>query len=295
MKKFFEKRIEEIERKLEEDPNDAFLHKELGNLFYRTDALYLSLEEYRTALHIRPEYFEAQYNLGNVYFKLKKPWRAIIAWMEALVLNPKLESARFNIGFAYFHLGEYEDALMEFRRASRINTDSPDTYFYQGMCHFELGQHRKACDCYLKALEMSPDNEEILYNLGNALYEEGQYDEAYEYYALAARRNEDCQYYNNMADCLSRMGRLEDAHIAIEKVFQLDPDFTPARCTLAELFIRQGKTQEAIVELNQIIKSSKKVSNDEDRNLLQKYATDMLSSLSDGGSNEGDTARSSTP
>lgn len=288
MKKFFEKRIEEIERQLEENPNDPSLHKELGNLFYRTDALYLSLEAYRTALHIKPEYFEAQYNLGNVYFKLKKPWRAIIAWMEALILNPKLESARFNIGFAYFHLGEYDDALLEFRRASRINPDSPDTYFYQGMCHFELGHHKKACDCYLRALEMAPDNEEILYNLGNALYEEGRYDEAYEYFSLAADRTEDCQYFNNMADCLSRMGRLEEAHSTIEKAFQLNPNFTPARCTLAELFIKQGKTDEAILELNQIIKASKKVSNDEDRNLLHKYATDMLASISPSEFQQGD-------
>ena len=70
MKKFFERQIEELERLIEDNPNDPSLHKDLGNLFYRTDALFLALEEYRTALFISPEYFEAQYNLGNVYFLL---------------------------------------------------------------------------------------------------------------------------------------------------------------------------------------------------------------------------------
>ena len=72
MKKFFERQIEELERLIEANPNDPELHKDLGNIFYRSDALFLALEEYRTALFIRPDYFEAQYNLGNVYFKLKK-------------------------------------------------------------------------------------------------------------------------------------------------------------------------------------------------------------------------------
>jgi tetratricopeptide (TPR) repeat protein len=260
----------------------------LGNLFYRTDALFLSLEEYRTALHIKPDYYEAQYNLGNVYFKLKKPWRAIIAWMEALILNSKLESARFNIGFAFYHLGEYDDALLEFKRASHIRPESSDTYFYQGMCHFELNQYRNSCECYRRALEMDPDNEEILYNLGNALYEDGHYEEALEYYSLAGEHTEDCQYYNNMADCLIRLGRLDEAYEALEKVFNLKEDFTPARCTLAELLVRQGKTQEAIIEFNRILESSSRVTSDEDRNLLHNYATNMISSLENANSHEGE-------
>jgi tetratricopeptide (TPR) repeat protein len=279
MKQFFEKQIEALESKLEERPRDPVLHKELGNLFYRTDALFLALEEYRTALHIQPDYFEAQYNLGNVYFKLKKPWKAIIAWTEALILNPRLESARFNIGFAYFNLGEYDDALLEFRRASDMGPECTDTHFYQGMCHFELGQYRRARECYLNALDKDEDNEEILYNLGNALYEDGCYEEALDFYTRALKKDEDFQCRNNRADCLKHLDRLDEALAEIQAVLKEKKGFTPARCTLAEIYMRQGKPDEAISEFNRVIELTKQVRQGLDQNALHKYASDMVYAL----------------
>jgi hypothetical protein len=57
---------------------------------------------------------------------------------------------------------------------------------------------------------------------------------------------------------------------------------------LAELLVRQGKTQEAIIEFNRILESSSRVTSDEDRNLLHNYATNMISSLENANSHEGE-------
>ena len=50
MKQFFEKQIEALEKKMEESPRDPVLHKELGNLFYRTEARFGGMGGYQQAM-----------------------------------------------------------------------------------------------------------------------------------------------------------------------------------------------------------------------------------------------------
>ena len=41
-KNSLKRQIEELERLIEANPNDPELHKDLGNIFYRSDALFFS-------------------------------------------------------------------------------------------------------------------------------------------------------------------------------------------------------------------------------------------------------------
>src|SRR5579859_6386328 len=64
--------IEKYQNLIAEHPHTPEYHKELGNAFHRSGAFDLALEEFRTCLHIDPNYFPAQYNMGNCYFAMNK-------------------------------------------------------------------------------------------------------------------------------------------------------------------------------------------------------------------------------
>ncbi len=280
MKTYFEREIERVQRELELDGANPGLHKELGNLFYRTGSLHLAEEEYKTALRVQPDYYEAQYNLGNVYFRMKKPWKAVVAWMEALILKPHLDSARFNIGFAYFNLEEYEDALMEFIRASRMNPESADTWLYQGLCHYELEQYGRARECYLKAMAMGLDSEDLHYNLANTLYAQEKFEESLAHFEKALNLDpEDAHVImNSVADCLLRLQRLDDALAMAEKAVNLAPEYPQSHCTLAEIHAALDQPDEAKKSLDAVLKLTRGRSRRHE-NPLHIYAAELARSL----------------
>jgi len=280
MKKYYAAELAKVKSMVEADAMNPVLHKDLGNLFYRMDSLSLAEDSYRTALRIKPDFFEAQYNLGNVYFKNKKHWKAIVAWMEALIINPKLESARFNIGFAYYNLEEFEDALMEFIRAAELNPESADTYFYQGMCHYELEQFVRACDCYSKAMELGADGDELHYNYGNALYSSEQYAEALKHYRKALELNPEEAHVarNNMADCLLQLGLHKEAMQEASQVVSEKPEYAQAYCTLGEIHVALGQRQEALNQFEAAMRLTKKSSRSKE-NPLYVYASEVAKSL----------------
>lgn len=283
-----EDRIEELERAITEDPTSAELHKELGNVFHRSQAYELALAEYRTAVKLDPEYYPAHYNMGNNYFEMGERQQAIICWQQALLVNPELEQAIYNVGFAYYQLAVDErekdrrrrlldDALAWFRRALEMHEDSPDTHLHMGLCWYELERYDSAVAAYLRALECDAKDPAIHYNLGNVYYEKGVRDPSYfeqalvEYEKASKLDKGDLKSRNNIADCYLRLNKVSKARKVIKKVLDDHPDYLPAHCTLGEIFSREGNMEAAVGEFEMVLALE-----EEETGILHKYAGQHL-------------------
>lgn len=280
--------IEELERAITENPTSAELHKELGNVFHRSQAFELALAEYRTALKLDPDYYPAHYNMGNTYFEMQARHQAIISWQQALLIKPDLEMSLFNIGYAYYHLGAdcderdqkqryLDDALAWFRRALELETEHGDTHLHMGLCWYELERYGEAIQCYKQALTCDKMDPAAHYNLGNVYYEKGVQDPSYfelalaEYQSSAKHQPEDLRSQNNIADCLLRMGKIKKARKQIQMVLEEHPDYLPAHCTLGEIFSREGNMEAAVGEFEMVLALE-----EEETGILHKYAGQHL-------------------
>jgi len=113
------------------------------------------------------------------------------------------------------------------------------------------------------------------------LYEDERFEDALHYYTRAQNFNEeDYHTHNNIADCLISLDRVNEAQQQIEKVLKLRADFAPAHCTQAELYMKQGKIDLAIDSFNEVINLTGKIRQDSDKNMLYRYASEMVESLS---------------
>lgn len=277
-------RIEELERRIEEDPTNAELHKELGNIFHRSRAYHLALAEYRTSIRIDPSYYPAAYNIGNTLYEMGEHLPAIVAWQRALILNPELEQAIYNVGFTYYQMGtterdkdrrrrHFEDAIQNFRRAMDVDGTNPDTHLHLGLSFYELEKYDRAVDCYRAALEISPKDPAAHYNMGNVCYEKGEvdpsfYEQALEHYKQASKFDpSDLKSRNNIADCYLRLGKPKKARKQIQKVLEEFPDYLPAHCTLGEIFSEEGNPQAAIGEFEMVL-----ALDEDEHGILHKYA-----------------------
>lgn len=283
-----EDRIEELERAITDDPTNAELHKELGNVFHRSMAFELALAEYRTAVKLDPDYFPAYYNMGNTYFEMDKAQQAIIQWQQALLIRPGLEMAIYNIGYAYYHLGAAEvdkdrkrrlldDSIAWLQRALELEPEKGDTHLHMGLCWYELERYDEAIAAYERALECDHRDPAAHYNLGNVLYEKGVRDPRYferalaEYEKAVEHDPTDLKSHNNIADCYLRMGKVKKARKAIKDVLAGYPDYLPAHCTLGEIFSREGNMEAAIGEFEMVLALE-----EEETGILHKYAGQHL-------------------
>lgn len=284
----FEDRIEELEQAITKDPTNAELHKELGNIFHRSEAYELALAEYRTAVKLDAVYYPALYNMGNTYFEMGSREQAIICWQNALLAKPDLEEAIYNIGFAYYHMGcderdkdqrrrFFEDAIGTFHRALELDPERGDTHLHLGLCWYELERFDQSVKCYRTALEHDSKDPDIHYNLGNVCYEKGVQDpsyfqEALDHYKKASKLDpEDLKSQNNIADCYLRLDELKKARRQIKKVLDENPDYLPAHCTLGEIYSREGNPEAAVGEFEMVLALDSK-----EGSILHKYASQHL-------------------
>jgi len=80
------------------------------------------------------------------------------------------------------------------------------------------------------ALDSTPDdssNRHIVFaKLGDAYETDAKYSDAAGYYGKAVALKEDPSYYNNLGNCLARIGKVDDALAAYQKAIGLDPTNT---------------------------------------------------------------------
>jgi tetratricopeptide (TPR) repeat protein len=157
----YEEAKEKLEGALNNNPNDAYAHIEMGDLYLQTEKVKEAIREFRLAAVIDPHNPDS--------FK---------AWAIALMENNKLieaervlrkairlldESKRWElhltlcrlltrIGDETNDLQFYEEALKEVGTAIRLNPQHPAPYFHGGIVRFKLEDYRNALNNFRRCL-----------------------------------------------------------------------------------------------------------------------------------------------
>src|SRR3990170_1166389 len=107
-------------------PFKARGHMNLAFAYYNQGRTDEAIEEYRTALRLRPNLASVHNNLGLVYYNQGRTDEAIEEYRAALRLKPELALAHLNLGLAYAKKGYVDEAIEEFRNALRLKPDFTD-------------------------------------------------------------------------------------------------------------------------------------------------------------------------
>lgn len=136
--------IEELEKRLESEPENVEVMIELASLYGEENEMQKAVDLLEQALGIDPESTTAHYNLGVCYLKALKRdlevsevWEdkaddeelfelAIIAFQRALEINPGLVEALNNLGTLYALRGWSDRAREQWERSLQIDADQPE-------------------------------------------------------------------------------------------------------------------------------------------------------------------------
>jgi tetratricopeptide (TPR) repeat protein len=203
------KAVEQLEIAVRLKPDSAAARTNLAATLYRSKKFDLAEAQFRKALVLEPQDYDANHNLGEFYIQSGKIVDAIPLLEKAQEVRPSYDNG-YDLALAYFLTGKLDrarqvvqsllqqkdtgelhnllgqidekdgkflDAVNELQTAAHLDP-SEDNLFDWGS---ELLLHRTyepAIDVFQQATQRYPDSPRLFIGLGMALYSRGKYDEA---------------------------------------------------------------------------------------------------------------------
>lgn len=116
----YQRAIQDYDRTIQLDPNDAMAFNNRGSSYYYLKQYQRAIQDYDQAIQLDPNFAMAYTGRGSCYHYLKQYQRAIQDYDRTIQLDPNFAMAYFNRGLAYFALGNKSAAKRDFQIAANL-------------------------------------------------------------------------------------------------------------------------------------------------------------------------------
>lgn len=268
-----EEAIAELERALELQPEATSIHHVLG-LAYRKQGDLEKAKEHLALNRSDPVVFpdplitgldrflrgsRLHLMAGNEAMKKGDVDAAIGHYQRAVEADPEDAFAHYNLGFALARKGEEDQARAEFRRAIEIDPNFRNAHFNLAASLAREQHWDEAATEYREVLKIDPDDHAAHLELAAALAASGRRDESERELRSVL---ENAQEYETAIKArasiqLGRLAevdrRLPEALEHFQRAVELDPSSVTSHRVLARFLARNGRFEEAAVELDRVI------------------------------------------
>lgn len=117
--------VEEISKRLEQDPNNAQLNVQMGNMLFDSQKFEEAVSYYQKALQSEPKNPDVIVDLGVCYFNLDDFTKAKDLFQEALKINPNHVNALYNVGVVAVRLKEMDVLMSAWSKLVEVAPESP--------------------------------------------------------------------------------------------------------------------------------------------------------------------------
>ena len=183
----FAEAIDQFQRALQIDPNDADATYNLGNALAQQGSFEEAAKQLQNALQINPGNAMAAYDLGNVRARQGRFDEAIGDFELALRIDPGLAKAHYNLGSLLGKQGKLNEAVEQYQKALQVDANYVRAYYGLGTALTTQGQLDRAIDSFQAGLRVQPDVPELHDGLARALVLQSRKEEALEHYQEALR------------------------------------------------------------------------------------------------------------
>ena len=253
--KNFDASINNYKHAIKINPDFADAHNNIGNAFLGKGDLDEAIASYKKATLVNPDYTEAYLNLGNAFMDKGMMDDAIDNYKESIKTNPNLAITYYLIANALQIKGDVENAIANYKKATQIYPDYTEAYLNLGNVLMQQDMPDEAIDNYKKVIEINPDYADAFNNLGNALQVKGDIEDAIDNYNQAIIINPNyAEAFNNLGSALRGMSMLDDSINSFKRAIKLKPNYVDAYSNMGEALQASGRFKEAIKSCQQAIK-----------------------------------------
>jgi tetratricopeptide (TPR) repeat protein len=111
-------------RALQQEPENALLWAQLGDVLAQTESGLEAIEAYERALHYDPEDLDTLYNLGTLYVHEERSEEAMDLLRRALSIDPQHGAAHYNLALVLDERKDFDEARIHYLKAIEYGSDS---------------------------------------------------------------------------------------------------------------------------------------------------------------------------
>ncbi|MGH9867732.1 MAG: tetratricopeptide repeat protein [Candidatus Polarisedimenticolia bacterium] len=240
---------------LELDANDTTARNSLGLLYDRMGKDDRAIAEYEKVIAVDPDYAEGYNNIGLVHRKKGDPRRAIELFDRAIQADPDFSGSYNNKGLAHQDLGQFAEARRAFERGLQMDPDNAVMLNNLGTLDLAENQLEAARARFEQSMKADPEYPSAHNNLGAVLGMLGREAEAFEHYKKAVEldpRYTDAQF--NLARSHLVRSHPDEAIRMLESLVKVDPGYGKAWLQLGMLEAQQGNLKSALSHAQEAVR-----------------------------------------
>lgn len=254
---------------IKKDPNNLDARKLLGRIYLRSlgdiqggaqssEILKLAIEQFSQIVRIEPDNVDDHLLLGRLYIISKDYLNAENEFKAARNIQPDSEEAVINLAYLYNEEGDNKKAV-DVLQSLPDEQRSGKLYAVLGYTFEQQKEYKHAIDAYKHAIDLDKDNLDAQRGLANSLLGDNQIDAALEQFKQVAEADpQDAQAYLRMSEIYRREGNYADAMGTLKKAESLVQDSLEVPYNEALIDEAQGKFDDAIQILQDLVKKSEK-------------------------------------
>jgi tetratricopeptide (TPR) repeat protein len=170
------------------DPNSYRVHELMGDLEAAKGNDGKAIEEYRTAVAMKPSAPNLHYSLGHLLWKELKTDEARKELNAELELNPRHAGALHDLGNTYLLEHQPEKALAYLNRAFEVEPGDPDIHRDLGTAYADLHDYAEA-EAEFKAAIAGDQDGSVHYRLARVYQAEGKKESAAREFEISTSLN----------------------------------------------------------------------------------------------------------
>lgn len=271
--------IKELEKHLDENPDDARSLFELGMLYLESEDYGNAILKMEESINLSPVNNQAHLILGIAYSLSKKfesatsHWEKMIdedgnfftgdrgsinpsyismakaSWNEYKKETPESSISIFKWSFANLVLGFYDQAIDGFTIAINANPDIARARFYRGLCRYLAGDYQNAANDFQGELVRYPECLDCIYYQGLAFMEQGKTAQAIEQFNNILARIPHHQKARYQLGCaFASLGNYAKAVEIFEHALDFNPRFIQVYFQLGQVYEKQYLMDKAITQ-----------------------------------------------
>jgi len=243
-----------LNKALENDPDSIYLNKKMSILLKGMKNYPEAAKYAQKCIDRDPEDIGTRILLAEIFSASGDEKSAEKEHKKILELDPNQHRVRLILTTALIRKGQFKPALAHLDRLIQKGQNLVIAHYYRGRIQLELKNYPEAEKAYLDALKLNKRMEPALFDLGSLYQMREMYDKALKIYEkLLSFYPNNLVVRERLINIHYKLGQEEKAEKQMEEIKKQSKPGDPGRQTLGLIYLKHGKLDESIEELNLIV------------------------------------------
>jgi tetratricopeptide (TPR) repeat protein len=264
---------ETAQKAVQIDPGNVEAHKLLSTIYLQAiskanaqqppsiETINNAIHEFEEIVRIDPTERQSFLMLGELYKIKGARDKAAQIYKQFLGIEPGSEEGVTALAKLQMDAGNYKEAVDLLEQFVQQRPESDTALQTLGEAYSDLQDYSKAADAYKRASELEPDDLEIKKQEAQALFLADRFDEAVKLYQdLAKIAPDDGLSLLRLGQIYRRQMKYDLARVNLQKAAQAFPDSVEVQFNLVMLDRDEGRLEDALKRVNDILKRTEKSS-----------------------------------